>query len=417
LDSNIDSGCLSLKNPLNDAPLEFFQAPTTKHENFYMANASVVDSPCPLLGRTDPMNRRVLLKTTPGVIHGSSESVCSPHGSFQLLHKPNPMCLLEKTPDGRLVLSDRSISPMYTPVLRRGSLGDSPELVSFFSRQRNYTPQNRYKDSHGEAVHMGPDTKMLFSNASSHYSTASNMRENSLSPYHNSPLFIYNKCYPNESTGSTQCFSPIRPCLPMMTSGLPRGKPSSPQMKKPLVVSVRELSSFGTDQPIYLSRFQNRAIPADVAQSDRCSASPYLVQRSAHPSGNPPIRPNTRPVCASQLMQRRDLSMKGEMNKFSYDTGSLKMPYPVQSASDAKNPTGENNHLCPLSNYHDGQCVRTNNLTVTDSASLTSSELCASQELTQTNVLQRRPKMTTNNLMGSRPVGIINDVLLGKVSE
>ncbi|TPP58855.1 hypothetical protein FGIG_02695 [Fasciola gigantica] len=417
MESNMNSGCLSLKNPLSDTPLEFFQPTTTKRENFYVANASVIDSPCALLGRADAMSRRALIKIAPGMVHDSSESICSPQGSFHVIpntpYKTNAVCLLGKTTDGRLLLSDRSISPVCTPVLRRGSVGNSPELNSFYKPSRMCASQNRTKDAQSEQVLMDSESRFM-SSSSSHYGRALNTRETSHSPFHVSPLFIYNKCYPTESKIQTHCVSHVRPCLSNV-SGMGSGVHFSSKPKTMPASGTQQLNSFGAEQSTFLSGFKSQTATSDSLQTDQ-QYSPYILTRFCHPGENS-FRPAGRPICASQLMQRREFTEEVENTKFSYDTGSLKMLHHLQPVvNGVPQPLLDNTQHYPFRTLHDNQCIKPNTMAATDSGSPTSSELEASQELTRMNVLQSRSEVNGFKNFGNQALGGKNDVVLEKLT-
>lgn len=414
----MNSGCLSLKNPLNDTPLEFFQTTNTKRENFYVANASVVDSPCTLLCRPDQVGRRTLTKNGPGISNDSDENFCSPHGSFQLIpnvaFKTNAICLLEKTADGRVILADRSISPTYTPVLRRGSAGNSPELTSFYKAQMTHAPQNHRFTNRNSEHSMNRNENKLMSNSTSHYSNESHTSETSRSPLQSSPLFIYNKCYPGESDTQPHCISQIRSCLSTIP-GMTNGSSFSPNMKMTSALGRQPLSSLRTDQNMYLSGFHCPTTNTDILHVDHCP-SPYLLTRFPHPIGIP-LRQTGRPVCASQLMQRRELTTKDDLIKYTYDTGSLKIPCHVQPVNNGKtNSSLESSHICPMRTLTDSHSSQPNAAITADSASPNSSEMDVSEELIRVNALPRRSR-TNGTRLGNRPVGTINDILLEKVSE
>ncbi|TGZ74434.1 hypothetical protein CRM22_000916 [Opisthorchis felineus] len=250
----VDHRCMSLKNALGGGGNELFdqQSDNCRIDNFYVANASVVDSPCPIIGRREKLTSKVLPKTTQSAaVDSANESMCSPTGSLQflptLISKGNPAYRanglssgIEHSPDPKVWRAchmrprhnstDETDSIIFSHELAQlvSASGSSTTMASPFLANRRHHPSPK--------MQLSPHLTVRFNNPISGMV---------------GPLHIHNKCFPGRPLHAcTTQFGPDLSLLPLTPT------PCRPADLSPYKHITKSYTESPVSSPVPLSRIR-----------------------------------------------------------------------------------------------------------------------------------------------------------------
>ncbi|CAL8080650.1 unnamed protein product [Calicophoron daubneyi] len=329
----VDQGCLSLKNPLGGAKDDFFQASCPKQESYYIGNASVIDSPCPVSGARGFTGKHLLLKPLSHPIDSPTDGFGLPVDAIQLLPsnmcKSIPVCMNEGKANSPNDDYQSHLWRIYRQNAKQSSGDESDSLI--LSREL----VQLYENKNSSALKLIPDEQRNEnrSNSSAAYSSStlsqlspwSQMRSNDGNIQSSGPLQIYNKCYnPHEDSPLDNGPQPLcgTPSMPAVCKGFTRPSKLFQNIEAGLFSEGYNPTAIPPQAPLYRPHI-HRSPKSTRGQQNGGEFSnwpTYLVGTSPFPSIS-----TSRPTCATQVLQRR-VTPTGKEFRFAYDTGSLKAP-------------------------------------------------------------------------------------------
>lgn len=312
--SGLENDCLSLKNPIHAVEDDFFITPddAAKHENYYLASVPTVDSPCPLVNHA---NNQMVVKQlldgleTSGYMSNAVQLI--PTTAWIKEHKH----IAQNSPK-----HGRFAWPRRSPVNKMDVLTPESESVLLSPRQM---------------LHLYPDRKF---DISSKCSTPQSLKRDAFNG--NSPTQIIPQS-PVEHCRPFKAFGPLyRSNLPIYSTfnqhfmephlqNLQTRCITTTQCnhsRQPVVTAskttnpIQRPSTIGTTETgfFYLTNMHTES-PITTAP-DTYGTKQFQPKTSLSES----FKSSKRPICASQLMNRR--VVHSDNNKvYNYDTGSLKL--------------------------------------------------------------------------------------------